>query len=323
MKIYKGIEAIESPLKHPVLTIGNFDGVHIGHQDVIHRVVKQAQKSNGISVVMVFDPHPRTFFNPDNPQRQITTLEQRIDLIEKLDVDAVIVQPFDKAFAELEAETFIREHLARQIGVKELFVSSKFRFGHNAAGNIDMLRALADELGYTVEPVENVHFRHTVVSSSFIRQSILDGEMELARWMLGRPYTIYGEVYPDTQRGTSLLNTPTSNIKPENELIPSLGIYAGTVKIDGTIYPAATYIGTRPTFDGADTVFETHLIGFDGTLYGQRIAVALLKKTRGDMKFDHLSDLLNRIRQDIIDVRAYMEKHKDDPHLKGVTWPKQ
>lgn len=323
MNVFRGIEAIKATLPHPVLTIGNFDGVHIGHQDVIHRVVGRAKESEGTSIVMLFDPHPRTFFNPDNPQRQITTLEQRIDLIEKLGIDVVIVQPFDRDFAELEAESFIREQLAGKIGVKELFVSSKFRFGHNATGNIDMLEKMADELGYTVEPVENVHFRHTVVSSSFIRQSILDGEMELARWMLGRPYTIYGEVYPDTQRGTSLFNTPTSNIKPENELVPALGIYAGTVKIDGTIYPAATYIGTRPTFDGTDLVIETHLIGFDGDLYGQRIEVALLKKTRGDMKFEHLSDLLNRIRQDIIDVREYMLKHRDDPHLEGVTWPEK
>jgi riboflavin kinase/FMN adenylyltransferase len=160
-----------------------------------------------------------------------------------------------------------------------------------------------------------------VVSSTFIKQSILDGEMEIARHMMGRTYTIHGEVYPDTQRGTTLLNTPTSNIKPENELIPALGIYASAVELDEKRFPAATYIGTRPTFDGHEIVIETHIIGFSGKLYGKIINVELFKKTRDDVKFTHLSDLLNQIRKDVEDVKDYFLRHRDDPHLQLLVWP--
>lgn len=320
MKIVKGVDGIGSPLKYAVMTIGNFDGVHIGHQAIISKVVARAKKKKSTSVLMLFDPHPRTFFNPEIPQKQITNLENRVALIEELGIDLLIVQPFDKQFASIEAREFVLKYLVKNIGVAELFVSSKFRFGKNAGGGLDLLRIMSEQHGFKLEITENVHFRHTVVSSSFIRESILEGEMEIARRMLGRIYTIHGKVYPDTQRGTTIFKTPTSNIMPENELIPALGIYAGVVYLPEGKYPAATYIGTRPTFEGKEVVIETHLIGYHGSLYGQRISIGLLKKIRDDMKFAHLSDLLVQIIKDIDDVKEYLLNQGDDPELAGLIW---
>ena len=320
MKIFHSVDDIAEKFKHPIITIGNFDGVHLGHQEVLAKLVEKAKIQNGTSIVMLFDPHPRTFFNPDQPQKQITILERRVKLIEKLGIDVIIVQAFNKEFANISAEAFIKEMLIDKIGVKEIFVSSKFRFGKNAAGNIQLLETLSNQCGFNLDLVDNIQFRHTVVSSSFIRRSIQDGEMEIARLMLGRPYTLYGEVYPDTQRGTTLLDTPTSNIKPDNDLVPSHGIYAGSLEVDGKRHPAATYIGSRPTFGGSSVVVESHIIGFEGNLYGKTVKVELFKKIGKDKKFTHLSDLLNKIKTDIEDAKAYLMKHNKDDQLGNLDW---
>lgn len=320
MKIFNGIQEISEPLKKPVLTIGNFDGVHIGHVEVIEKVVKRAKEIGGTSVVKVFNPHPRTFFNPENPQHLISTMSQRIEIFRKLGVDAVIIQPFDKEFASLEAVKYVNDHLIKKLRIKELHVSSKFRFGKGAAGTIQLLKEMSETNGFTLVLTENMFFRHTVVSSTFIRNLILEGEMELARFMLGRAYTIWGEVYPDTQRGTNLLNTPTSNVTIENDLIPSHGIYAGAIVLPDGKYPAATYIGTRPTFEGDKLVVESHILGFNGNLYGERLGVELFKKIRNDKKFEHLHDLLAQIQNDVEHVREYLQRHVDDPQLGKLIW---
>ena len=320
MKVYRGINEITEDLKDPVLTIGNFDGVHIGHVEVIEKVVKRATEIGGTSVIKVFDPHPRTFFTPNTPQRLISTMEQRLSIFEQLGVDVVIVQPFNQEFASLEALAFIEEYLVKKIKIKEIHVSSKFRFGKGASGTIQLLEEMADKYNYKVVLTENQFFRHTVVSSTFIRNLILEGEMELARFMLGRPYTIYGNVYPDTQRGSTLLNTPTSNVTIENDLIPSHGIYAGAIDLHDGRYPAATYIGTRPTFEGDKLVIESHILGFSGNLYGERLGVELFKKIREDKKFQHLHDLLAQIQLDIVHVKEYLQRHVDDPQLGHLIW---
>lgn len=320
MKIFRGVNSLKEKIDSPVLTIGNFDGVHIGHQEIIEKTVEKAKSINGSSVVMMFDPHPRTFFNPGSPQKQITTLEQRVHFIENLGVDYLIVQVFNKQFSEITAGDFVKRILVKKLNMAEVIISNKFKFGKNAEGNVDLLKSLSSKFGYTLTAIENRLFRHTVVSSSFIRQSIVDGEMEIARLMLGRPYSIFGEVYPDTQRGTSLLNTPTSNIKPDNDLIPAFGIYASVVNLAEGRYPSATYIGTRPTFNGTDLVIETHIIGFNGSLYGKRISIEFYKKTRDDKKFEHLSELLHQIKKDVQDVLDYLQRHKDDPHFTDLIW---
>lgn len=319
MKIIEGSSRFDKQDKPLILTIGNFDGVHIGHQKTIRMAIEAAREQNGHSAVMLFDPHPRTFFNPSSPQQLITTIEQRKDLIEELGIDLLIIEPFDASFAKLPPAEFIEEILVERLGVSTLYVSSKFRFGKDAAGDISLLQS-SGEGTFTVAPVENVYFRHTVVSSSFIRSAILDGEMELVRHMLGRPYTLSGEVYPDTQRGSSLLNTPTSNIKPVNDLVPALGIYASVVELNGIRYPSATYIGTRPTFDGQHVVIETHLVGFDGSLYGKEISIELFKKNRADARFTHLRDLLKQIRTDIDEAIGYLRRHREDPQVGELNW---
>lgn len=321
MKVINGIGEIDERLARPVLTVGNFDGVHIGHGHVIGLVVERARKIEGTSVVMTFDPHSRVFFDPDSHEPMITTLEQRLELIESLGPEAVIIQRFDERFASMDADDFVVKLLVEQLGIAELFVSAKFTFGRGAAGNVALLERAAGEHGFKLNVVENVHFRHSLVSSSFIRRAVLNGEMELAMRMLGRPYAISGVVYADTQRGTDLLSCPTSNIRPENELIPINGIYVGAAKIGDDRFPTATYIGTRPTFEGEKLVIEAHLLGYSGSLYGRVISLEFFKKIRDDKKFPTPAHLQAQIDRDIAEVMAYFKRRKDEPTVKTLNWP--
>ena len=321
MLIIEGTESLSEDITRPILTVGNFDGVHIGHLCVIEMVVERARNVGGNSVVMTFDPHPRTFFNPDSPVPMITTREQKRELIEKLGVDVLIEQPFDNDFASLSAEDFVVKILLEKLGTTELIVSQKFRFGRHAAGDIELLGKLAKEHGFAFTLIGNLLFRDTLVSSSFIRETIDSGEMELATSLLGRPYCIEGDVYPDTRRGTELLNCPTSNVRPYNELIPAKGIYASAVALDGERIPAATYIGDRPTFEGDKRVIETHLLDFHGSLYGQRIGVEFFKKMREDIKFASIGDLQKQINTDIRQIREYLHRHAGDPNIQPLHWP--
>jgi riboflavin kinase/FMN adenylyltransferase len=321
MKIFEGSASFSEYPENIVLTIGNFDGVHLGHQETIKRTIDHASELNCKSAVMIFDPHPRTFFNKNKPQRLITTLEQRLELFKELGIDIAIVETFNDDFSNLSASEFVKTVLVNRLKVQHLIVSSKFRFGSQATGTVTTLLNESEKYGFEVTTIDNIYFRHTVISSSFIRNAILDGEMEIVRFMMGRPYTLKGVVYSDTQRGTNLFNTPTSNIKPENDLVPALGIYASVFEMNDIRYPAATYIGTRPTFEGKDLVIETHIIGFDGDLYGKHMTVELFRKTRGDEKFTHLSDLLHQIKADIKDCVEYLNRHKNDPQVGELQWP--
>lgn len=321
MKVFNGIGEIGERMERPVLTVGNFDGVHIGHRRVIDLVVERAREIGGTSIVMTFDPHSRVFFNPDAYEPMLTTLEKRLALIESLGAEVVVIQRFDERFASMDADDFVVKLLVERLGIAELFVSAKFAFGRGAAGNVALLERAAGEHGFKLNVVENVHFRHSLVSSSFIRRAVLNGEMELAMRMLGRPYAISGAVYADTQRGTDLLSCPTSNIRPENELIPIEGIYAGAAKIGGDRFPAATYIGTRPTFEGENLVIESHLLDYSGLLYDRTISLEFFKKIRDDMKFPTPAHLQAQIDRDIAEVRAYFKRRKDEPAVRTLTWP--
>ncbi|HUX07635.1 MAG TPA: bifunctional riboflavin kinase/FAD synthetase [Acidobacteriota bacterium] len=321
MKIYHGFEEITVPPKGAVVTIGNFDGVHIGHQQVIGLAVERARKAGGTSVVVTFSPHTRAFFSREKALPMITSLNQRIELIGRIGVDILVVQPFNSEFAEITHEDFVVKLLLNKLAVERLIVSSKFRFGKGAGGNVEMLRKMAGEHGFKVEEIDDVRYRYTFVSSSFIRQAIAKGEMELVMGLLGRPYRISGSVYPDTHRGTELLSFPTSNVSPDNELIPVKGIYASAVQVDKTRYPAATYIGTRPTFEGDKLVIETHLIDFQGSLYGQTISVDFFKKMREDIKFDSVEALKAQITKDVKQIREYFSRHADDQLIQPINWP--
>jgi riboflavin kinase/FMN adenylyltransferase len=321
MKVIYGIDQIGAPVERAVVTIGNFDGVHIGHKRVIALVAERARESGGAGVVVTFEPHSRLFFHPDKPFPMITTLEQRTELIGRAGAEIVIVQPFNEEFAAIPPEDFVLKLLLNHLSMERIIVSAKFRFGHHAKGDVRLLQRLAGQSGFEVEVIEDVRYRHTFVSSTFIRQTISKGEMEMAMKLLGRPYRVEGKVYPDTRRGTELLNFPTSNVSPDNELIPVNGIYASAVQVDAARYPAATYIGTRPTFEGQRTVIETHLIDFHGSLYGRKIGVDFFKKMREDIKFKSVEDLKNQITRDVQQIREYLGRHVDDPLIQPIHWP--
>jgi riboflavin kinase/FMN adenylyltransferase len=320
MKLIRGINGIESPLNRPVAAIGNFDGVHIGHRHVINLVNERARETGGTSVVVTFTPHPRSFIDPQERQPMITTFDQRFELIDALGVEVMVVLDFDGNLASMPAEDFVSQILVRRLGIAELFVSRKFRFGHGARGNVDLLRKMAEGHGFTVRLVENIQFRHMIVSSSFIREAVQKGEVELAMKMLGRPFCIVGKVYQDTKRGTEILKFPTSNVKPENELLPESGIYAGAVTHSGRRFPAAAYIGDRPTFGGEKTVVETHIIGFSGSLYGQRISIDFFKKIRNDRKFETPAELQAQIEDDIAEIMEFLKNHDGEPEYQSLVW---
>ena len=318
--IVRNIKDLGSPLAKAVVTIGNFDGVHIGHRKVLNLVVQRAGEVGGTSVALTFSPHPREFFDTEFHEQMITTMEQRLELIESLGVDYLIIQEFDKELASMPPKRFVSDILVGKLGAIEVCVSGKFRFGNKASGDVKLLNELAVEHGYKVISVENAQFRHSVVSSSFIRGVLLKGEMDIAMKMLGRPYCIVGTVYPDTKRGTRILKFPTSNVRPENELIPPTGIYASSVVHADVRLPAATYIGSRPTFGGGKRVIETHIIGFSGSLYDSKISVEFYRKIREDIKFETPEALQAQIAADVEDIIAFLGRHRVDPEFPVMKW---
>lgn len=320
MRIIEGLSDVSSPFERPVIAVGNFDGVHIGHVSVIELVRQRSAEIDGTSVVITFNPHPRSFFNPECHEPMITTLEQRIELIGHLGVDVLIIQPFNRDFASMPAKKFVENVLVKRLGIAEIFVSGKFRFGIGASGDVGLLERMAAKYGFKVEVIDNIQFRHKVVSSSFVRQVLLKGEMDVAMRLLGRPYSISGRVYSDTQRGTEVLHFPTCNIQPVNELIPATGIYAGAVLYSGVRYPAATYIGRRPTFGGGETVVETHILDFSADLYDKQISIEFFRKIREDMKFDSPSALQAQIEADIEEIKSFLLRHEKDPDFPRLAW---
>jgi riboflavin kinase/FMN adenylyltransferase len=314
LRRYAGSGAIEKPLVRPVVTIGNFDGVHVGHRAILDTVVERARAHGGQPVVYTFDPHPRKVLQPDRAPKLLTTLDQKLDLLSASGVEVVIVEPFSLEFARTPAETFIRRHIHECIRPVEVYVGYDFHFGRDREGSMRLLTETGPQLGFAVTIIPEVTIDAGDVNSTRIRELLGAAEVARANDMLGRPYTVRGTIAKGDQRGRKL-GFPTANVDPENEVLPAPGVYAGRLRFldDGSprvgqVVPAVTNVGTRPTFVGdGRVVAEAHLIDFDQDVYGRRVELSFEHHLRPEQRFDNVDALRKQIGTDVSDARRRLK----------------
>ena len=306
MQIIDDLHTIEEPLKNPVLTIGNFDGVHRGHLALFEKVRERARAIGGQSAVMTFQPHPIKMMKPGNGPLLITPTRQKIDLIGKAGIDVLICVPFTREFASVSAEDFVKEILVRRIGIKEIVVGYDYAFGRNREGDIPLLRRMGEKLGFLVHLVGPIHVDQTLVSSTSIRRLVQEGKLSEAKRLLGRDYQVEGTVVKGHQRGGRLLGFPTANLKPEDELLPKTGVYAVTVMIDDKTYQGVTNVGYNPTFHDKALTVETHVLDYSGDLVGKKIKINFLTRLRGERSFQDIRELSEQIAKDVKDARTVL-----------------
>jgi riboflavin kinase/FMN adenylyltransferase len=305
-----GSASIREPLERPILTVGNFDGVHLGHRAILDIVTQRARAVRGAAVVYTFEPHPRKVLSPTNAPRLLTTLEQKLELLALAGVDAVVLEPFDLAFARTPAEDFIREFVHARIRPLEVYVGYDFHFGRDREGSMRLLTELGPRLGFSVTIVPEVVIGEGDVNSTRIRQLLGEAAVEDAAILLGRDYTVRGRVGKGEERGRAL-GFPTANLELENEVLPALGVYAGRVRFlndgdppAGGAFPAVTNVGTRPTFGASDrVVVEAHLIDFSGDLYGRRVELSFRFHLRPERRFAGVEALRAQIDADRAEAR--------------------
>jgi len=310
MLLIDQLDKITQPFKNAVITIGNFDGVHIGHQALFYEVIEKAYAIGGTSIAMTFEPHPLRLLRQHNRPPLITLLEQKLELIERSGIDVLICVPFTRQFAAIPAAAFVEELLVRKIGLKAIVVGEDYAFGKNREGDIGLLKELAPRLGYEVvvtSLIRTVKGMSERISSTAIREMVLEGKMEPACKMLGRHFQVRGIVVSGRDRGGRLLGVPTANLKLEDELCPKTGIYAVTAEIAGALHPGVANIGYSPTFEDRQFTVEVHILDFHDDIYGQKMRVNFVKRLRDEMKFDGIDALKRQIELDIDCARRVLE----------------
>ena len=299
--------------KGACVTIGNFDGVHMGHQKLISRAVSKAKSLGLKSVVVSFSPHPlRVLVGPHTPPF-ITVKQRKIELIEKLGVDLVLLINFTHELAGLEPEEFVRRYLVEWLNTKDLIVGYDYSFGKNRKGNFQMLRTLGREYGFNVERLDPVIMDGAIVSSTRIRDMIKCGDVWGVRPLLGRFYVVSGRVVRGKDRGGRLLGFPTANLRIENELHPEKGVYAIWTEIQGEKYQGVANIGYNPTFGNKDMSVEAHILDFDRDIYDQNIKLHYVQKIRSEKKFSGLEELIARIKEDVSLARIILASPEAQP----------
>jgi len=306
-RIIHDLAELQSPLRKPVLTIGNFDGVHRGHLALFERVKIRARAIGGVSVVMTFQPHPIKIMKPDKAPLLITPTEQKLALIAQAAIHTIFCLQFDATFAGISAEDFVRDILVDKIGVKELVVGYDYTFGHNRTGDIELLCGMGKSLGFQVHVVQPVLMGKRVVSSTSIRDLIRAGELAEAKKLLGRDYQICGTVVKGKNRGGRLLGFPTANLELVDELTPKEGVYAVKVLIEDRLYNGVTNIGHNPTFGQGPLSIETHILDYSGDLLGQTIRVNFIHRLRAEKTYKSIEELARQIHLDIKVAREILE----------------
>jgi riboflavin kinase/FMN adenylyltransferase len=287
-----------SPRKDMLLTIGVFDGVHLGHKHLIAKLKELAQKQGDLSGVITFSQHPREVLSPQTRLPSLTGLEQRLALLQDEGVDIVIPLPFTPRIANLSPKQFL-SLLKEYLKVKGLVVGPDFALGKDRQGDIDALRQLGKEMGFSVTVVPPLRIGGEVVSSTAIRKALADGDMEKAQKLLGRPFRLQGRVVSGDKRGIKL-GFPTANLEAApGQALPASGVYACRAHVEGQAYPAMTNIGTRPTFGGGQQLIEVYLLDYNGDLYGQELAIDIIERLRDEKKFDTAEQLKEQIARDI------------------------
>ena len=303
MKVIHGIESAE--LARPtVLTMGVFDGLHLGHQAIVRQVVERALLAGATPTLVTFDPHPRQVLRPDTAPPLLQTFHQKIEGLRLLGMQQVVVLHFTRELAAMTAEDFVRVYLHEALQAREVYLGKGFFFGRDRLGNIETLREISQRLGFFADEVGEVQLRGHRVSSTMIRRLLKAGRVNLARRMLGRPYGIEGVVVEGRKVGRQI-SFPTANLEIQNRVIPADGVYVTLALVGNVWRRSVTNIGHRPTLVGdEESKVETHLIDFDHDLYGQTIRVRLLHRLRGEQKFADIDELRAQIARDCEHARA-------------------
>jgi len=309
MKVFRDLQAV-GDLPSPHVGIGNFDGIHLGHQRILRAVIDRARASGGTAVAMTFDPHPLTILSPTGRPPIITPLAEKVRVLEDLGLDVLLIVPFTRELSAVTAEAFVADILGRRIGAKRVFVGANFHFGRGGQGDFELLRREGQRIGIDVEKVDVVLLESRPVSSTRIRENIIRGAVDHAALMLGREYAITGRGVPGRHRGKGL-GFSTANITTENELIPADGVYVTRAEVGPSRHPSVTNIGVRPTFDEHERVIETHILDYKGgALYGETIRLAFCQRLRDERKFDSPDALKEQIAQDVAATRAWFARTK-------------
>jgi riboflavin kinase/FMN adenylyltransferase len=305
MLVYRSLDRITAPLSNPVVTIGNFDGVHLGHREIFRKLKKVAAEIGGVSVVITFDPHPLKMIPAGKSVTLINTLEEKITLIEASGIDYLIIIPFDAAFAAISAADFVERILVQSIGLKHLIIGYDYAFGRNREGDVSLLKRLGERFSFVVEELQPIAGGSVIYSSSLIRKMITDGAVAEVIGFLGRNFSLAGRVVHGHNRGKSL-GFPTANIETDKELIPADGVYAVKVKVADRLYDAACNIGVNPTFTPGSRSIEVFLFDFAGELYGQDIRVYFFERLRGEERFASPPQLAAAIARDVARCREIL-----------------
>lgn len=309
MRIFTGLDAYK-PIQHPVLSIGTFDGVHVGHATILQQLNSEAQRLVGESILMTFWPHPRMVVQPGNTSlKLLNTLEEKCTLLERSGLQNLLIMPFDYEFSRTSSEDFVTKMLVERIGVKKVIIGYDHHFGRNREGSLDILRDYAPIFGFEVEETPPQQIDAINVSSTKIRKALLEGDVSQANEYLGYHYFMIAHVVSGYQRG-SKLGFPTANLQVEsaNKLIPKDGVYAVHLKVDDTRHKGMMNIGNRPTFPGSGHSLEVHLFDFEGDIYNKKVEVEFVDRIRDEQKFDSLDALKMQLDQDRDAAKALLSE---------------
>jgi riboflavin kinase / FMN adenylyltransferase len=308
MKVIYGLEDLTPAYPSPIVTIGNFDGVHLGHRSLMRDLAAHAGRIGGTPVVVTFHPHPLQVLAPNNAPIQIQTLDQKLDTIQAMGIPLVVVIPFNMELARTSARDFA-VGLWERLRLKEIYVGPNFAFGHRRQGSFNLLKEIGEEKGFMVGKIHQVQFRGNRVSSTAIRQALLSGQVGLARRLLARPFALKGTVIHGLGLGTKL-QIPTANLQTSNELIPRRGVYVTLFRVDGIWRKSVTNIGFRPTVNSEETAslcIETHMLDFEGDAYGKEATLEFLVHVREEHRFSGKEELVERIHKDMAKARRYFQ----------------
>ena len=309
MKIIRGIENLNNEFTQCVVTLGNFDGVHLGHQQLINHLIEQGKKLNLPTVVMLFEPQPLEFFSKQNAPARLTSFKEKVQLIEKLGIDYIIAVPFTQTFANMSANAFIQDWLINKLSAKYIVIGDDFQFGRDRKGDINLLQQYTQNNHFLVESMPTFVWNNLRISSTAVREALFNSDFELARCLLGRDYAIQGRVV----HGNALarqLGFPTANIHLNRKKPALQGVYFVKVKncCSNQYYHGIANIGIRPTIEGKKAILEVNIFDFSGDIYGQYLDVTFVCKLRDEKKFDSLTDLKQQISQDVCTAKQISAK---------------
>jgi riboflavin kinase / FMN adenylyltransferase len=301
MELINNLDQIDRPFKNAVITIGNFDGVHIGHQALFYEIIEKAEEIGGTSIAMTFEPHPLRVLDHNKTLSLITLGEHKLELISASGIDVLICIPFTREFAAMSARSFV-ENLVNRVGMKAIITGNDYTFGRNREGNVDLLKSLGREMGFEVlisDWIQASSVKPGRISSTRIRELIANGKVASAKKLLGRFYQVRGTVVSGRNRGGKLLGFPTANIVLQEELCPKAGVYAVTVECLDRQFMGVANIGYSPTFSDNIFTVEVHILDFHNDIYGKHIRVNFVKRIRDEIKFSGIAELSEQIRKDI------------------------